>query len=77
MSKYAEKSRISEVPVSLPDFLKAYNQNLPIGFPRATSGLLREFKGSHESLFKQGDLWSIDLHRKKVMDWLPAHTVTS
>jgi hypothetical protein len=62
----------SEKQITLSDFLKSYNLDLPEAFPRASSALLKEFRAKHESLFKQPDLWSLDQHRKKVMDWLPA-----
>ena len=62
----------SERSISFSDFLKSYNENLPSEFPRATLALLREFKKKNAALFKNGDLWSLDQHRKKVMDWLLA-----
>ena len=65
----------SEKTRSLADFLKSYNENLPLAFPRASTTLLKEFRGTHESLFKTNDIWSLDLHRKKVMDWLRARPV--
>lgn len=65
----SEKSR------SLNDFLKLYNENLPITFPRASIALLEDFRDAHTSLFKSSDVWSLDLHRKKVMDWLRARPV--
>ncbi|MDB5195321.1 MAG: hypothetical protein JWO84_505 [Parcubacteria group bacterium] len=61
----------SEKPCSLADFLKIYNADLPVTFPRASKALLEEFKETHASFFKTED-WSLDVHRKKVMDWLPA-----
>ncbi|HQT83166.1 MAG TPA: hypothetical protein PLW99_03390 [Candidatus Paceibacterota bacterium] len=60
----------SEKPISFSDFLQSYNENLPAAFPRASLALLREFKKANASLFKEGNLWSLDQHRKKVMDWL-------
>jgi len=33
---------------------------------------LREFKKEHAALFKRGDVWSLDQHRKIVMNWLPS-----
>ncbi|HEY4505878.1 MAG TPA: hypothetical protein VJJ24_00235 [Candidatus Paceibacterota bacterium] len=57
--------------ISLLDFLGSFNKNMPAGYPLATAGLLKEFKESHEVLFKNGDSWSLDLHRKRFMDWLP------
>ena len=62
----------SEKLLSFSDFLTSYNENLPIQFPRASLALLREFRKAHETLFKNDRLWSLDQHRKKVMDWLTA-----
>ena len=59
----------SEQTRSLADFLQQYNQNLPHAFPRASAALLEEFKDTHGNLFKV-NIWSLDQHRKKVMDWL-------
>ena len=73
MRKYGEELEISQKQMSLPDFVKSYNQNMPAGFPRASLALLRKFKEAHAILFKNGDLWSLDQHRKKIMDWLPAN----
>lgn len=64
----------SEKSVSFSDFLKSYNEGLPLEFPRATLALLREFRKVHASLFKSDNLWSLDQHRKKVMDWLTARS---
>jgi hypothetical protein len=71
MSTSPKKPAISELPVTQAEFLKLYNATLPSIFPRATTPLLNKYKAEHESFFKNGDLWSVDLHRKKVMDWLP------
>lgn len=65
----SEKSR------SLPDFLELYNEQLPAAFPRASAALLKEFRKAHTELFKSGGVWSLDQHRKKVMDWLRAHPI--
>ncbi|MHB8660445.1 MAG: hypothetical protein ACYC75_00680 [Minisyncoccota bacterium] len=65
----SEKSR------SLGEFLKLYNENLPLAFPRASTALLEDFKGAHANLFKSNSVWSLGLHRKKVMDWLRARSV--
>lgn len=62
----------SEKLISFSDFLKSYNKDLPLQFPRASLALLREFKKAHTTLFKDDNLWSLDQHRKKVMDWLTA-----
>ena len=57
--------------LSLTDFLKYYNENLPSAFPRASHLFLREFKKTYPGLFKGEDMWSLDRHRKKFMDWRP------
>jgi len=67
----------SERPLALSSFLKSYNEDLPIQFPRASLPLLREFRKAHAALFKTDNLWSLDQHRKKVMDWLLARAHTS
>jgi len=59
--------------VTLADFLAAYNKSAPEGFPRATTAILRKFQVAHVSLFKNSDHWSIEKHRKKLMDWLPSY----
>jgi hypothetical protein len=60
----------SEKKRPLADFLASYNENLPLAFPRASVALLKEFKSAHTSLFPHGNEWSLDQHRRKVMDWL-------
>lgn len=60
----------SEKILTFKGFIASYNENLPEEFPRASSALLREFKKTHEALFTGADSWSLDQHRKKVMDWL-------
>lgn len=62
----------SEEPRSLAEFLREYNGHLPEAFPRASTALLEEFRAGHAGLFKAGGAWSLDIHRKKVMDWLRA-----
>jgi hypothetical protein len=64
----------SEKSLSFSDFMKSYNENLPLEFPHATLALLREFKKKNAVLFKEGGEWSLDQHRKKVMDWLTTRT---
>ena len=62
----------SEKTRSLGDFLRLYNENLPLAFTRASTTLLNEFKSTHADSFKADDMWSLNIHRKKVMDWLSA-----
>ena len=62
----------SERKHSLAEFLALYNEGLPPAFPRATAALLAEYENQYAGQFKDG-LWSLDLHRKKFMDWLPGY----
>jgi hypothetical protein len=64
----------SLLQITLSEFLELYNKNMPAHFPRASVALLKKFKEGHETLFKHGDLWSLDSHRKKLMDWLPRNS---
>jgi len=67
----------SERKLSLPEFLKTYNESLPAGFPPASLPFLREFKKTYSGLFSGEDAWSLDRHRKKFMDWRPQRTQNS
>ena len=68
-----EESDINQKQVPMVSFLEAYNQNIPSSFPRASVEILKKFQSTHASLFKHGDKWSIDLHRKKIIDWLSVY----
>jgi hypothetical protein len=63
----------SEASRSLADFQTLYNENLPATFPRASKALLEEYRDSHMEAFKVAGVWSLDVHRKRVMDWLRTH----
>ncbi|MFA6408441.1 MAG: hypothetical protein WCW36_03175 [Candidatus Paceibacterota bacterium] len=60
----------SEKKRTLLDFVTLYNENLPSVFPRVSEELLKEFKSGHPGLFAVGKGWTLDQHRRKVMDWL-------
>ncbi len=62
----------SERKHSRAEFLTLYNEGLPISFPRATAALLAEYQVRYPGQFKD-DFWSLGLHRKKFMDWLPGY----
>jgi hypothetical protein len=62
----------SEKKRTLDEFLALYNASLPPAFPAASTALLEEFRTSHKSLFPVGSRWTLDRHRKEVMDWLNA-----
>lgn len=61
---------MSELVTLLPSFLESYNHSIPEGFPRATAKNLKEFQTTFPVLFRSSNGWSIDKHRKRVMDWL-------
>ena len=54
----------------LAEFMESYNKSAPASFPRASAEMLKEFQDAYPSLFKSGDAWSIDKHRKRFMDWV-------
>ena len=70
------KKNMKEAPVliSSAEFLESFNKNMPKGFPLVTATLLKKFKEEHPALFTHGELWSLDQHRKKIMDWLPRNS---
>jgi hypothetical protein len=65
----------SEENHTLEEFVALYNENLPDTFPHASNTLLKEFRKSHASFFKLPDTWSLEQHRKRVMDWLQLATI--
>jgi len=72
MKSKREKEELEQNQAQMlpPAFLESYNQNIPATFPRASLAILKKFQAIHPKLFKNGDTWSITLHRKKLMDWL-------
>ncbi len=64
----------SEKTLTAKEFVACYNDGLPTGYPPVTVRLVKLFSAAHPHLFKKGDDdWSLDQHRKRVMDWLPTH----
>ncbi|HEY4486164.1 MAG TPA: hypothetical protein VJB70_00310 [Candidatus Paceibacterota bacterium] len=74
MKKYGDEPKLNEIPITISEFLASFNKNMPESFPRASAVLLKKFKEAHPALFKRGDSWSLDQHRKKLIDWLPRHS---
>lgn len=72
-----EELKASQKRVTISDFLQSYNDNMPKSLPRASVTLLEKFKEEHPTLFKSDNLWSLDLHRKKLIDWLPRNSTAS
>ncbi|MEX2008384.1 MAG: hypothetical protein WD850_02775 [Candidatus Spechtbacterales bacterium] len=70
MTYYSAELEENQMVTSLAVFVKNYNKSVPRGFRRATSADLREFQMKYPSLFRRPDEWSIDRHRKRLMDWL-------
>ena len=58
---------------TLGAFLESYNKSAPLGYPRVTPENLKDFQRLHPMLFKDKNEWSIEKHRKRLMDWLPSH----
>lgn len=68
-----EELDFNQTRISLAMFLESYNENIPAGFPVASVAILKKFRGIYPALFKHGNMWSVDLHRKKVIDWLSSY----
>ncbi len=75
---------LNQARTSLPVFMESYNKSIPVNFPHVSIEILKQFQALHPSLFsarggsafggKNDDKWSIDRHRKRVMDWLPSQS---
>lgn len=52
------------------DFLDLYNATIPAHFPKVTLETLKKFQTTNPAFFKRGNEWSIERHRKHLMDWL-------
>lgn len=61
------------VGVKTKDFVQYYNENVPEAFPRASLQTLLKFQDAYPGLFSESKEWTIDKHRKKLMDWLSSH----
>lgn len=72
-ANYKKEQEVNFVGMTVDEFIHYYNQSTPLAMPRATKEALKEFKTTHASLFDEGGLWTIDKHRRRVMDWLPSH----
>ena len=70
MKNKDNRLELNQIKTSLAIFRKNYNENIPLGFPKASFAVLRKFKMTHPSLFRGGDEWSVDIHRKRLIDWL-------
>ncbi|MBN2093895.1 MAG: hypothetical protein JW740_00770 [Candidatus Zambryskibacteria bacterium] len=74
MKYNSHEIKSNERPLSLIQFLESFNKNMPPNFMQATKELLLKFRKEHESLFRKDNSWSLDHHRKKLIDWLPRNS---
>ena len=72
-NNYKQEQEVNFVGTTLEVFVQYYNQNIPAAFPRATKEALAEFQTTHPALFDESKLWTIDKHRRRLMDWLPSY----
>lgn len=71
MKKLSERIVPNETPLSAEEFLESFNANMPEGYPHVTMEILERFKLAHPNLFKKPNVWTLDLHRKRMIEWLP------
>jgi hypothetical protein len=71
LTKAPKEPKTHEDQITLKQFLESFNKNMPSTFLQVTEADLLKFKEAHEGLFKNGESWSLDQHRKKIIDWLP------
>ena len=72
-ANYKKEQEVNFVEVSIDVFIHYYNQNIPASFPRATIEALKEFQATHSALFDNNKTWTVDKHRRRLMDWLPSY----
>ena len=73
MKRKDPQLELNKLHTTIDVFIKSYNQTLPQGFPIASVSTLKKFQESYPLLFKNKSEWSIEKHRKKLMDWLLTH----
>jgi hypothetical protein len=72
-NNYKKEQEVNFVGMTLGEFIDYYNENTPAAMPRATKNALKEFQTSHANIFDESGLWTIDKHRRRVMDWLSSY----
>lgn len=70
MKERRDEQKFSEILTPPATFMESYNKGIPADFPCASIETMEQFQAQHPSLFKRSGEWSIDRHRKKLMDWL-------
>ncbi|MEK7148169.1 MAG: hypothetical protein AAB758_02625 [Patescibacteria group bacterium] len=66
---------VHEMPMSAAEFMESFNKNMPEGYPHVTISILERFQQAHLSLFKSRNTWSLDQHRKRMIEWLPQNRI--
>ncbi len=69
--KQMQEVNLVETPLEV--FVDYYNKNIPASFPKATKEALEQFQETHPGLFDDNKMWTIDKHRRRLMDWLPSY----
>jgi len=72
-NNHKKEQEVNFVGLSLAEFINYYNKNTPVAMPRATKEALLAFQVSHPTIFEKSGLWTIDKHRRRVMDWLSSY----
>ncbi|OGY63785.1 MAG: hypothetical protein A3I89_02930 [Candidatus Harrisonbacteria bacterium RIFCSPLOWO2_02_FULL_41_11] len=68
-----DQQELNQIKTPLLVFMESYNKSIPVSFPVVSVKILKKFQVLHPVLFKNSNEWSIDKHRKRVMDWLPSY----
>lgn len=71
MKKPSSRIVPMDTPMTEGEFIDSFNKNMPEGYPKVTIDILKRFKEAHLSMFKGKGMWSLDQHRKRMIDWLP------
>lgn len=74
-NNYKQEQAVNLAEMETENFIDYYNQNIPDSFPKATKEALAQFQVSHTALFADSKLWTIDKHRRRLMDWLPSYHI--
>lgn len=70
-------AEFNEAFTDISVFIEYYNKNIPAAYPKANEKALAAFRAVYPGLFEKGaEKWSIDKHRKRLMDWLPSYRAT-
>jgi hypothetical protein len=71
--KMNPNQEFNEAGMPLKAFIEYYNRTIPADFTHATEKAMKKFKADRTALFDGDGLWSLDKHRKHVMDFLRSY----